>query len=132
MKTGKLYWRPFSTGRVVTQGDPVSPAIFNILVDAVVRASLLEVCGPQEAQHGFRWAVGELNISFYAGDGRIAERNPIWVQTELMAMVRIFERVCLQTNPSKTRAMVCTSGFIWGQQVFEAYKQRATVEGLKF
>ena len=36
----------------VTQCDPVSPIIFNIVVDAVVQAVLDVVCIPQEAQHG--------------------------------------------------------------------------------
>ena len=88
------------------QGDPVSPTIFNILVDAVVRAALLDVYEPQEAKHGFGWAVGKHKICFYAYDGRIAGLNPIWVQTALTAMVRMFEMVGLHTNPSKTKAMV--------------------------
>ena len=46
----------------VTQGEPVSPTIFNIVVDAVVREVLLEICGPQEAHHGFIWSAGEHNI----------------------------------------------------------------------
>ena len=29
-----------------------------IVVDTVVRDMLLEVCGPQEAQHGLGWATG--------------------------------------------------------------------------
>ena len=35
----------FRTGRVVTQGYPFYPTIFNILVEVVVRAVMLEVCG---------------------------------------------------------------------------------------
>ena len=42
----------------VTQGDSVSMTILNIVVDAVVRADLLEVCVPQEAHHGFGRAAG--------------------------------------------------------------------------
>ena len=56
-------------GRGATQGDPVSLTIFNILVYAVVRAVLLEVCGTQEAQNGFIWEVGEHNICLYVDDG---------------------------------------------------------------
>ena len=37
----------FSMGRGVTQGDPAPPMIFNIFVDAVVRAVLKVVCVPQ-------------------------------------------------------------------------------------
>ena len=46
---GKFLRKDFRTGRGVTQGDPVSPMIFNIVVDAVVRAVLDVVCEPQEA-----------------------------------------------------------------------------------
>ena len=52
-KAGKFFGRPFNTDRGMTQGYPVSPTIFKIVVDAVVREVILEVCGPQEAQHGF-------------------------------------------------------------------------------
>ena len=39
-KSGEYYGQPFSRGRGVTQGDPVFPKLFNIIVDAVVRATL--------------------------------------------------------------------------------------------
>ena len=38
--------------RGVTQGYLVTPAIFNIMVDAVVRSVLLEVYGTKESHHG--------------------------------------------------------------------------------
>ena len=38
---------PFKTERGVTHGGLVSPTIFNIVLDAVVREVLLEFCGPQ-------------------------------------------------------------------------------------
>ena len=61
-KVGKVFGRPFNMEIGVTQGEPVSPTIFNIVVDAVVREVLLEICGPQEAHHGFIWSAGEHNI----------------------------------------------------------------------
>ena len=131
-KAWKLFGRPFRTEIGVTQGHPVSPEIFNIMVEAVVRAFLLEVYGPQEAHHVFGWAAGEHNIVFYADDGRIAGRNNIWVQTTLIAMVRTFERVGLQKNLGKTKVMMCNQGFIWVQHGTAAYKRRATGEGATF
>ena len=92
-KAGKFFGQPFWMEKGVTQGETVSPTIFNIMVDTVVRAVLLEVCIPQEAHHGFGWAAGEHSIFFYADDGRIAGRNQIWVQTTLTDMVSMFERV---------------------------------------
>ena len=61
-KVGNVFGRPFNMEIGVTQGEPVSPTIFNIVVDAVVREVLLEICGPQEAHHGFIWSAGEHNI----------------------------------------------------------------------
>ena len=54
-KVGKYLGTEFGSGRGVTQGDPASPIIFNIVVDAVVGAVLEEVCIPQEVQHGMGW-----------------------------------------------------------------------------
>ena len=50
----------------MTQGDLVSPTIFNIVMDAVIRVVLLEVCRPQEEHHGLFWVAGEHNIVFYS------------------------------------------------------------------
>ena len=61
----------------MTQGDPIFLKIVNIVVEAVVRAVLLEVCGPQDAHHGFGWAAGDHNIVFYTENGQIEGRNPI-------------------------------------------------------
>ena len=45
---GRYYGRPFRTGIVVTQWDPVSHTVFNIVVDILIMAVLLEVWGLQE------------------------------------------------------------------------------------
>ena len=84
-------------------------------MDAVVRATLQEVCGPQEAQYGFGWLAREHKILFYVDDGQIAGQYSIWLQAAMTTMVRMFEMVGLQTNLDKTKAMICTPGFIWGE-----------------
>ena len=66
-KAGRFLGKTFGTGRGVTQGNPASPMIFHIMVDAVARAVLAEVCGPQEAQHGLVWMEGGRNIFFLRG-----------------------------------------------------------------
>ena len=78
-KARKCFGQPFRTYKLVTQGYAVSPKVFNIVVDSVLRAVLLEVYGPQKAHHKFGWAAGEHCIVFYADNGRIVGRNPIWV-----------------------------------------------------
>ena len=128
-KSGKCFGRPFHMERGGTQGDPVYQTIFNIIVYSVVRVVLLEVCVPQEAQHGIGWLEDDQKNCFYADDGRIAGQNLLWVQTTLMAMVSMFERLGLHTNLGNTKSVACTSGFIWGQKGASAYKKRVTDEG---
>ena len=41
------YGRPFKAGRGVTQGGPLSPKIFNVMVDAIVREWLRQVLGEE-------------------------------------------------------------------------------------
>ena len=53
----------------------------------------------------------------------------IWVQTALTTVVRIIEILVLHIKLGKTKATVCTPGFIWGKQGVAAYKKRVTVEG---
>ena len=114
-KVKRFLWKPFSTGRGFMQGYPASPIIFNIVVDVVVRAVLEVVCGPQEAWHGMGWAVGDLRLIFYADNDSIGGRDHIWVQDALTVSVAIFQRMVLETNLEKTKSLVFTHGYIWGE-----------------
>ena len=96
--TGKFLGKEFRTRRGLTQVDFASPVIFNIVVDAVVRAVFDVVCVPQEAQHGLGWAAGEGNLIFYAGDVRIVGRDHKWVQDALSVTVKMFCRMVLEKN----------------------------------
>ena len=40
-KTGNFFGNPFNTERLVTQEDPVSLVVFNVVVESVFRAVLL-------------------------------------------------------------------------------------------
>ena len=112
-KTGNFLGKDFRTGRVLTEGDPVSPTIFNIMVDLVVWEVLDVFCKPQEAHHRLGWAAGERNLIFYANGGKIAGRDHLWVQDAISVMVAIFRRMGLETNLENTKTMVCTPWFIW-------------------
>ena len=54
--------------------------------------------------------------------------NLLTFVTQIILHVRMFKSVGLQKNLGKTKAMVCTPGFIWGQQGESEYKKRATGE----
>ena len=100
--------------------------IFNIVVDAVARAVLGVVCGPQEAQNGLGWTYGKINLLLYADYGRIAGRDHKWVQDALTVMVAMLFSMGIKTNIDTAKSMVCTPSFIWGEWGEQAYKRRAT------
>ena len=77
----------------MTQGYPVPTTILNIVVDAVLRAMLMEVRVPQESQDGLEWGTGEQEIMFYSDNGHITGIKSIWVQGNLATIIRILERV---------------------------------------
>ena len=89
--------------------------IFNIVVDVMVREVLDVVCVPQEAQHGLVWETVESNLIFYAEDSMILGWDNELVQDAILVTVEIFCRMGLEKNINKTKAVVCTPGFIWGE-----------------
>ena len=50
-KASRYFGRPFKGYQGVTQGDPLSPTIFNVVVDAVIR-HWVTVLTPTEAGKG--------------------------------------------------------------------------------
>ena len=71
----------------MTQWGPLSPTLFDIMVDTVVSEVQIEVCGPQEAQNGLGWDMDKHNVVLYADDSHIMGQNPIWFQKTLMVIV---------------------------------------------
>ena len=123
----------FCGERGVTQGDPLLPTIFNVMVDAVVChwESLLvaeregvdisgdEGDGAQTAgrtirdqDDGRQWPEeGHQRLTvraefFYADDGVVESTDPEWLQLEFDMLTGIFDRVGLQKNVRKTVGIV--------------------------
>ena len=107
-KASGCYGTPFKAKRGVTQGGPASPTIFNIMVDAILRKweRQLILEGIPLGQ------VRVLVAIFYADDGLIAARNSKHLQTAIDLLTALFDRVGLQTNTTKTEAMIFMPGKI--------------------
>ena len=79
-RTGGYYGAGFKGGRGVTQGDPLSPTIFNVVVDAVVR-HWVTIAVTEAETRGERGQEGRHQAAlFYADDGMIASSDPQWLQ----------------------------------------------------
>ena len=101
------YGKPFKSSRGTTQGGPLSPRIFNIIVDAVVRAWLIQLFGSDDCLDARHFLA-----LFYIDDGCIGSPDEDLLQRATDILVEMFERVGLQTNVSKTKAMTCIPGRI--------------------
>ena len=78
------------------RGDIDSPIIFNIVVDAIIRDIA--------ASGDYNYEV--LLKSFYADDGASCDTDPAKVQSLANAFKDRFERVGLEMNDIKTKAMI--------------------------
>lgn len=99
-RQGGYYGRPLRARRGVRQGDIVSPLIFNIMADAVVRhwrhVHLLQ-------------DITEMSV-FYADDGLLTGSKPDRVQDSIDVITKVFVSVRLKMNAQKTEYLVMTRG----------------------
>jgi Reverse transcriptase (RNA-dependent DNA polymerase) len=93
------YGEEFSTSRGVRQGDVMSPTLFNLVVDAVVKHCELQF----KLLHPNSEAP---KILFYADDGVITGCDEKLVQCMLDLYCEAFLRVGLRMNVQKTKSMI--------------------------
>ena len=118
-----VYGATFSAGRGVTQGRPLSPKLFNILVDAIVREWMMQLFGDTALEAIPPDQSRLLLAVFYADDAYLASRDPAQLQRALDIIVGLFRRVGLDTNTKKTQAMVCVPGRIRTRLPTESYNR---------
>ena len=116
-----VFGKPFKAYRGMTQGGPVSPRIFNIMVDAIVREWLRQTFGDEVAGSGLGEEIRSFLAAFYADDGLIQGRDPVLLQSAFDVLIELFERVGLRTNTTKTQVMVCVPGKIRTQLGTDVY-----------
>ena len=108
-KAGGYFGRPFKGYQGVTQGKPLSPTIFNVVVEAVIR-HWVAVVTPTEAVMGVLGLTIIYLVDYlYAGDGLVALTQPERLQRAFGVLTGLFNRVGLQTNTEKTVGMSCHS-----------------------
>ena len=128
-RAGGYYRTAIKGARGVTQGDPLSPTIFNVVVDVVVRHWFTLAIEDAEKRGGVGKEVRHQAALFYADDGMVASSNPRWLKWAFNALVGLFERVRLQTNVGKTASMVCRPCPATGNQSETAYGRKMKGEG---
>ena len=124
-RTQGRYGRTFKAGRGVTQGGPLSPKIFNVMVDAIVREWLRQVLGEEYSlpEVEIDWIVRLFTALslFYADDGYIASTDAELLQRSVDILTDLIDRVGLKTNVAKTKIMTCVDARIRVWQSDEVY-----------
>ena len=105
-KAGDYYRSAFQLSRGVTQGEPLSPTILNVVMDAVVRHWVAVMAKGADKRSGYVQEVRHKNSLFYEDDGMVASSYPRWLQGALSTPAGMFDRVGLKTNVGRTVVMV--------------------------
>ena len=79
-RAGRYYRNGFKGARGVTQGDPLSPTIFNVVVDVVVCHWVTLAVEDSEKRGERGKEVRHQSALFYADDGMVALSDPCWLQ----------------------------------------------------
>ena len=125
-KQAGFYGQPFKASRGVRQGDIISPMIFNIVTDAVIRESIRIFCNNDPVRYNM------IESLFHSDDGIIIGENPNEVQKMLNIYTTTFARVGLKMNSEKTKAMIMNGGKIPPPLSISAYTRMMTGIGDTF
>ena len=90
-KKGGRYGQMIFTSRGVCQGDIISPTLFNIIIDAILRFE----------RHQMDSRVGNLqflDVRFYVDDGAIAGTDPAAIQVSLDLIIEAFTKMGVRVN----------------------------------
>ena len=105
-KAGSYYGTPFKVHRGITQGDPLYPTIFNMVVDAVIQHWVILMTEEEAGLDVFGWAIQWLAAFFYANDSHLTSPSPARIQAEPDVLTGLFGRFGLQTNLDKPVGVV--------------------------
>ena len=96
----------FTATRGTTQGGLVSPTLFNVVEDNVIRSWMAMMVEYQRVyQYGLVETVGRCVGVFCADDGMVGSRDSYWLQHAMNALVGLFRRYGMAANVAKSRTM---------------------------
>ena len=98
----------FQIGKGVRQGCILSPCLFNLYAEYIMRNA-----GPEEAQAGIKIARRNLNKLRYADDTTLMAENEEELKSLLMKVKEESEKVGLKLNIQKTKIMASGPITLW-------------------
>jgi hypothetical protein len=114
---------PINSGRGTTQRDIISPTIFNIVVDAIVRDWYHTNSTREDDTQEMDRIWNTPASIFYADDGNLYSLSADTLQIATNHIVNLFSRMGLETNTAKTKAMICVPGQLVTRISSPAYRR---------
>ena len=99
-RQGGCYDEPTMVKRGVTQGDAVSPILFNVVIDAMMRHWRCQL-DPSNTGDPLT-----MSVNFYANDSHVGGTDLTAIQQSLDSLANLFARTGLGVNAGETKAMV--------------------------
>ena len=124
------YGPPFKVYHGVTQGDPLSPTLSNLVMDAAIRHWVMVVAETEVVTEELGLLIQELVAYFYSDDSILASMRSEILQREFKALAELFKRVELFTNMGNTVSMDCQHFCAIGGHYTEAYGLHIMGEGM--
>ena len=106
-RSGRYFGRPFKGYQDVTQGDPLSPTIFNVVVDTVIYHWVTVVTPTEAGTGGLGLTIIDLVEYFYYDNDLVASTQSWRLHMAFDVLTGLFGRVGLRTNSKKTASIVC-------------------------
>ena len=131
-KADGCFGHPVKGCQGVTQGDPLPPTIFNVVVDAVIRHWVTVVMPSEAVTGGLGLKIIDLAAYFYTKYVILASNQTERLQRSFDVLTSLFDRVSLRKNTAKTFGMVCHICHAPGGILEEAYARRVTRRGTTF
>ena len=95
---GQIPYSPIQRFQGEIQGEPLSPTIFNVVVNAVLRHWVAVVSEEVAEPDSFVQAVLNMADIFYGAHGLLESTRYKWLKRAFNTLVALFDRVGLQTN----------------------------------
>ena len=98
VNTGRYFQRPFKGYQGVTQGDPMYPTIFNVVVNAVIRQWVTVMTPTEAGMGGLDLKIIDLMTYSYANDILVMLTQPKRLQRAFGVPTSLFKRVILHPS----------------------------------
>ena len=129
-RAGGYYGAVFQGFWGVAQGGPLSPIIFNVVVDALFQNCAAVVEDRVGGKEGHGREVRNQIILFYADEGMLAPTDLECLQGAFDALVGLFDQVGLRMNIGMIVGMLCRPCQAAGTQSELEYERQMTEEGI--